>query len=109
MLGIAYAKYYNEFQSFIIKYKQVLIVCIGIMFVYLIISIDINNLFTSIHSYNLIYIPLFFIFLNYIYTYIEKEPILFNTLILICNYYMRLFVVLVFVLYSLIKLELFTN
>src|SRR5699024_12379215 len=90
-LIIYYTIYINEFQSFIIKYKQVLIVCICIMFVDLIISIDINNLFTSIHSYNLIYIPLFFIFLNYIYTYIEKEPILFNTLTLIGNYYMVIY------------------
>lgn len=109
MLGIAYAKYYNEFQSFIIKYKQVLIVCIGIMFVDLIISIDINNLFTSIHSYNLIYIPLFFIFLNYIYTYIEKEPILFNTLTLIGNYSMGIYVVHVFVMYTLKRTKLFEN
>ena len=42
VLGIALSKYYNEFQEFINKYKTVLSVCIGIMFVDLIISIDIN-------------------------------------------------------------------
>ncbi|WQL32859.1 acyltransferase family protein [Mammaliicoccus sciuri] len=109
MLGIALAKYYSEFQEFIIKYKKVLSVCIGIMFVDLIISIDINNLFTSIHSYNLIYIPLFFIFLTYIYSYIEKEPILFNILTLIGNYSMGIYLVHVFVMYTLKRTKLFEN
>lgn len=109
MLGIALAKYYSEFQDFIIKYKKVLSVCIGIMFVDLIISIDINNLFTSIHSYNLIYIPLFFIFLTYIYSYIEKEPILFNILTLIGNYSMGIYLVHVFVMYTLKRTKLFEN
>lgn len=109
MLGIALAKYYNEFQNFIFKYKKVLSVCIGIMFVDLIISIDINNIFTSIHSYNLIYIPLFFIFLNYIYKYIENEPILFNVLTLIGNYSMGIYLVHIFVMYSLKETKLFKN
>lgn len=109
VLGIALSKYYNEFQEFINKYKTVLSVCIGIMFVDLIISIDINNLFTSIHSYNLIYVPLFVIFLNYIYHYIEKEPILFNTLTLIGNYSMGIYLVHVFVMYTLKRIWLFEN
>lgn len=109
MLGIALSKYYNEFQEFINKYKTVLSVCIGIMFLDLIISIDINNLFTSIHSYNLIYVSLFFIFLNYIYHYIEKEPILFNALTLIGNYSMGMYLVHVFVMYTLKRTKLFEN
>lgn len=109
MLGIAYAKYYSEFQDFIFKYKKVLIVCIAIMFVDLIISIDTNNLFTSIHSFNLIYIPLFLIFVNYIYHHIAKEPILFNILTLIGNYSMGIYLVHVFVMYTLKRTKLFVN
>ncbi len=109
ILGIAYARYYSEFQDFITKYKRVLSVCIGIMFVDLIVSIDFNHLFTSIHSYNIVYIPFFFIFLNYLYNYIEKEPILFNTLTLIGNYSMGIYLVHVFVIYTLRSTKLFEN
>ncbi|KKI54264.1 hypothetical protein UF72_1040 [Staphylococcus equorum subsp. equorum] len=93
MLGIVYAKYYNEIKELIFKYKTLLSIIIAILFIDLLISIDLENLNSSITISNIIYIPFFIVFLNYMYEYVKKNKVVLNTLTVIGNYSMGIYLV----------------
>ncbi|MCE5006098.1 acyltransferase family protein [Staphylococcus equorum] len=93
MLGIVYAKYYNEIKELIFKYKTLLSIIIAILFIDLLISIDLENLNSSITISNIIYIPFFIVFLNYMYEHVKKNKVVLNTLTVIGNYSMGIYLV----------------
>ncbi|MEC5300212.1 MULTISPECIES: acyltransferase [Staphylococcus] len=93
ILGIVYAKFYNEIKELIFRYKVLLSIIIGILFIDLLISIDLDNLHSSIHVSNIIYIPFFIIFLNYMFEYVKENKIVLRTLTLIGNYSMGVYLV----------------
>ncbi|MES3703618.1 acyltransferase [Staphylococcus arlettae] len=93
MFGIVYAKFYDEIKALIFKYQKVLWVIIFILFVDLFVSIDLENLHGSAHISNLIYIPFFIVFLNYLYVWIKQDKILLKTFTLIGNYSMGIYLV----------------
>ncbi|KRG10092.1 acyltransferase family protein [Staphylococcus sp. NAM3COL9] len=93
MLGIVYAKFYNEIKELIFKYKTFLTIIIAILFIDLLISIDLDNLNSSITISNIIYIPFFIVFLNYMYEHVKKNKVVLNTLTVIGNYSMGIYLV----------------
>ncbi|MCE4993610.1 acyltransferase [Staphylococcus xylosus] len=93
ILGIVYAKFYNEIKVLIFKYKTLFSIIIAILFIDLLISIDLDNLHSSIHVSNIVYIPFFIVFLNYIFEYVKKNKIVLRTLTLIGNYSMGVYLV----------------
>jgi len=93
MFGIVYAKFYNEIKEMIFKYKSLISIIIAILFIDLLISIDLENLTSSIHISNIIYIPFFVFFLNYMYEHVKKNKIVLNTLTVIGNYSMGIYLV----------------
>ncbi|MDW5471657.1 acyltransferase [Staphylococcus equorum] len=93
MLGIVYAKFYNEIKELIFKYKTLLSIIIAILFLDLLISIDLENLNSSITISNIIYIPFFIVFLNYMYEHVKKNRVVLNTLTVIGNYSMGIYLV----------------
>lgn len=93
MLGIVYAKFYNEIKELIFKYKTLLSIIIAILFLDLLISIDLENLNSSITISNIIYIPFFIVFLNYMYEHVKKNKVVLNTLTVIGNYSMGIYLV----------------
>lgn len=93
MLGIVYAKFYNEIRELIFKYKAILSIIIGFLLIDLLLSIDLNNLQSSITISNMIYIPFFIVFLNYLYEHVKNNEIILKTLTLIGNYSMGIYLV----------------
>ncbi|PTF10371.1 acyltransferase, partial [Staphylococcus equorum] len=77
----------------IFKYKTLLSIIIAILFIDLLISIDLENLNSSITISNIIYIPFFIVFLNYMYEHVKKNKIVLNTLTVIGNYSMGIYLV----------------
>ncbi|RIL31689.1 acyltransferase, partial [Staphylococcus equorum] len=86
-------KYYNEIKELIFKYKTLLSIIIAILFIDLLISIDLENLNSSITISNIIYIPFFIVFLNYMYEHVKKNKVVLNTLTVIGNYSMGIYLV----------------
>lgn len=93
ILGIVYAKFYNKIKVLIFKYKTLFSIIIAILFIDLLISIDLDNLHSSIHVSNIIYIPFFIVFLNYMFEHVKKNKIVLRTLTLIGNYSMGVYLV----------------
>ncbi|PHK49133.1 acyltransferase [Staphylococcus edaphicus] len=93
MLGIVYAKFYNEIRILIFKHKAILSIVIGILFIDFLLSIDLNHLQSSITISNMVYIPFFLIFLNYLYEHIKKNKTILKILTLIGNYSMGIYLV----------------
>lgn len=93
MLGIVYAKFYNEIRILIFKHKAILSTIIGILFIDFLLSIDLDHLQSSITVSNMIYIPFFIVFLNYLYEHVKKNHTILKTLTLIGNYSMGIYLV----------------
>ncbi|MGO2040740.1 MAG: acyltransferase family protein, partial [Staphylococcus equorum] len=82
-----------EIKELIFKYKTLLSIIIAILFIDLLISIDLENLNSSITISNIIYIPFFIVFLNYMYEHVKKNKVVLNTLTVIGNYSMGIYLV----------------
>jgi len=93
MLGIVYAKFYYEIRELIFKYKAILSIAIGLLLIDFLLSIDLKNLESSITISNMIYIPFFIVFLNYLYEHVKKNEAILKTLTLIGNYSMGIYLV----------------
>lgn len=93
MLGIVYAKFYNEIRVLIFKHKAILSIIIGILLLDFLLSIDLNNLQSSITVSNIVYIPFFIVFLNYLYEHIKQNQTILKVLTLIGNYSMGIYLV----------------
>ncbi|MGD6766578.1 acyltransferase [Mammaliicoccus lentus] len=109
VIGIAYSKYYNEVQELIVKYKNILFVFIAILSLDLFISVDLQNIYTSLHSFNIIYIPFFLILINYVYHYLIADRLIISILTLIGNYSMGIYLVHILVIDVLKRMKIFEN
>nr|WP_235195170.1 acyltransferase family protein [Exiguobacterium oxidotolerans] len=91
MLGIIYANYYEELKLIMIKYKSFLVIVIFILFLDILISIDLNVLYTSTNISNLIYIPFFLVFLNYFHDFVTRDNICNRIFTFLGNYSMGVY------------------
>src|SRR5699024_4532130 len=86
MLGIIFAKYYEEINIAVKKYKALFLPIIAMLSISFFIFIDLDNLKTSSHPIFLFYIPFFLVFLIYFYTLIKYNNVIMMIFIHIDNY-----------------------
>lgn len=100
LFGAVLAAYYEEVLLFVNKHKAFFAILAGIMFTALVIEIDSENIFSSSRPINLLYVPLFVLFLLSIYQFIAKSKVLVNLFNLVGNYSMGIYLV-----HPLVKLQ----
>lgn len=72
VFGVLYAVYYKELRSLLIKYKKTLIFVSCILIIKMFYDINLSQLITSITNYNLIYAPVCFLLVVYIFEEIKN-------------------------------------
>ncbi|MGO2107648.1 acyltransferase [Staphylococcus equorum] len=92
-LGICYTKFYKEINRTILEYKIYFKIIGMILFVDLIISIDITNLYGSSSIANIIYIPFFLALLIIFYNHVKNYKYLMKSLTVIGNYSMGIYLI----------------
>lgn len=97
-LGIGYAKYYKEINNIILKYKIYFKIIGILLFIDLIIKIDITNLYGSTNVANVVYIPIFLALLIIFYNHVKNHTLLTQTLTVIGNYSMGIYLIHVFII-----------
>jgi len=93
VLGILFAKHYENVNKLIIKYKKVIITISIILFINLYITIDLENLISSSTSIMLINIPIFITVLMYFYKTIKNSKLLMEIFTKIGNFSMGIYLV----------------
>ena len=93
LFGAVLAAYYTEILTFLKKRWLILSVLAGIMFTALFIEIDPENIFSSSRPINLLYVPLFVLFLLSIHQFIAKIPLVLKAFNLVGNYAMGIYLV----------------
>lgn len=109
ILGIIFAKYYEEINKAIRKYKTLLLPSIVVMFISFLIFIDLDHFVTSSHPMFLLYTPFFLAFLIYFYYLIRKSKSIMQILTLIGNYSMGIYLVHPLVKWIVMKIPIFDN
>ncbi|MCD8909546.1 acyltransferase [Staphylococcus pseudoxylosus] len=109
ILGIIFAKYYEEINNGIRKYKTLLLPSIIAIFISFLIFIDLNHFVTSSHPIFLLYTPFFLTFLIYFYLLIRKYKSIMQILTLIGNYSMGIYLVHPLVKWLVMKIPIFDN
>lgn len=109
MLGIIFAKYYEEINIAVKKYKALFLPIIAMLSISFFIFIDLDNLKTSSHPIFLFYIPFFLVFLIYFYTLIKNNNVIMKTLTQIGNYSMGIFLVHPLIKWIVFKVPIFDN
>lgn len=109
ILGIIFAKYYQEIISITKNYKKLLLPIIGVLFISHLMFIDLNNLLTSSHPIYLMYTPFFLVLLIYLYAIIKKTNVLLKVLTLIGNYSMGIYLVHPLIKWIVFKISIFDN
>lgn len=109
ILGIIFAKYYEEINSLIKKYIKLFLSAIVVVFISFLLFIDLDHFVTSSHPAFLLYTPFFLIFLIYFYFLIRKNKLLMKTLTLIGNYSMGIYLVHPLVKWLVLKISIFDN
>ena len=97
-LGICYAKYYKEINDIVLKYKIYFKIIGILLFIDLIIKIDTTNLYGSTNVANIIYIPIFLALLIIFYSHVKNHTLLTQTLTVIGNYSMGIYLIHVFII-----------
>ncbi|PSL40777.1 surface polysaccharide O-acyltransferase-like enzyme [Planomicrobium soli] len=93
MFGAVLVSYYSEILKFVKRQKVVLFVSAILIFLALCLEIDPNNIFTSSRPINLLYVPIFVLFLLSIQGLIAKVPFILSGLNIIGNYSMGIYLV----------------
>ncbi|PHK50101.1 acyltransferase [Staphylococcus edaphicus] len=109
ILGIIFAKHYEEINNGIRKYKTLLLPSITAIFISFLIFIDLNHFVTSSHPMFLLYTPFFLVFLIYFYLLITKRKSIMQILTLIGNYSMGIYLVHPLVKWLVMKIPIFDN
>lgn len=91
--GAVLAYYYEEILSFVKRQKLALFGITSVMFLLLCMEIDPENIFTSSRPVNLLYVPIFVLFLLSIQGIIAKVPFILKGLNVIGNYSMGIYLV----------------
>lgn len=97
-LGIGYAKYYKEINDIVLKYKIYFKIIGILLFIDLIIKIDTTNLYGSTNIANIVYIPIFLALLIIFYNHVKNHTLLTQTLTVIGNYSMGIYLIHVFII-----------
>jgi probable poly-beta-1,6-N-acetyl-D-glucosamine export protein len=93
LFGAVLAYYYSEVLAFVKRQKLLLFVLTGLMFILLCLEIDSENIFTSSRPANLIYVPIFVMYLLCIQGLAAKVPFLLKSLNVVGNYSMGIYLV----------------
>ncbi len=109
ILGIIFAKYYEEINMGIRKYKTLLLPSILVIFISFLIFIDLDHFVTSSHPMFLLYTPFFLAFLIYFYLIVRKSKLIMQILTLIGNYSMGIYLVHPLVKWVVMKIPVFDN
>lgn len=109
MLGIVFAKYYEEINIMIKRYKAVCLPIITVLFISFLLFIDLDNFVTSSHPIFLLYIPFFLTLLIYFNALIKNNKLIIKTLTHIGNYSMGIYLVHPLVKWLVHKIPVFDN
>src|SRR5699024_7360047 len=93
VLGILFAKHYEDVNKLITKYKKIIFTISIILFINLYITIDLENLISSSTSIMLINIPVFITVLMYFYQTIKTSKPLMQIFTKIGNFSMGIYLV----------------
>lgn len=103
LFGGLLAYYYEEWKAFVLKYKFAILAAFTLVGIGLAIEIRPDRLLTSSRPMNLLYIPITFLSLLWLYTTIKTKTKLVRSLEVIGNYSMGIYLVHPFVLIILRK------
>ncbi|GEN89744.1 acyltransferase [Oceanobacillus sojae] len=112
MFGAVLLYYYQEIVNFTYRFRYIIFVVFGIVLFFLVNEVQPGQVFTSSREENLIYIPFFIIFLFSLFNYVKRIPALQNSLALIGNYSMGVYLIHPLVVYIIRKssfIDLFTE
>lgn len=101
LFGAVLAAYYKEILKVVKKQWILLAALASIMFTALAIEIDPENIFSSSRPINLLYVPLFVLFLLAMHQFVAKSSIILKAFNLVGNYSMGIYLV-----HPLVKLQL---
>ena len=93
MFGAVLAHFYSEILEFVKRQKLLFLILAGLVFTALCVEINPDHIFTSSRPINLIYVPVFVLFLLSIHEKISKNPMVIKVLNVIGNYSMGIFLV----------------